>query len=306
MNIDNTINILPLSLSTIWKSRGVERLRLYYRFPFYIALISFGIGLIDCINLGYPAIYSHVWPDPFCTIIGFGSVFITYLSQFLLSIVAVKTYLKVEKIYNLDFGIYDWKLFFHAVNLSLLVTILPFASHGYGGQNTWCAVKQEHRIEAFILNGVSFVNMIIAVYCYFGLVIKLRARESEKRKSFDLNRIDEMEDQTTNMMVNYFLVSILQWVSVSVFSIGFIFEHAEVWTLVATAIAINIGGIGNVIVYALNEKSLKDQSSSNKLSHLNDVMISVHKQITSRTDRASVINTTYHYASPTWYTFGLA
>ncbi|KAG9287398.1 hypothetical protein G9A89_023770 [Geosiphon pyriformis] len=227
-------------------------------------------------NTTYTAINIRPWLNPQCKIIGVFQQTAICMNYYLYGIIAVSTYLKVNRRIIVDFGRYDYKLFSLIILLTMSTVLPGIFKDGFGQQNLyWCALKAQHNFiyTSFVI-GTMLSVVIVTSFCFLQIFLVLARRRCDSLDTLVDNNIQAntmshyhgFEDKVTRKIASYVLVFMLQWVPVLVFLVTNILQKTSTWTLITVIVGINLGGIGNSLAYIMNESLYKKDSPSSTTS----------------------------------------
>ncbi|CAB4416533.1 unnamed protein product [Rhizophagus irregularis] len=160
-------------------------------------------------------------------------------------------YLKICK--NIDVnektGKYDWKLWKLLFLVSWVATI--FGLNRYEPRSLWCTNQPKGEI-------IYLSNIIFIISVLFSTILIYR-----KLKNSNMNQISIVEKyipthpHIVRNAASYLLVFFLQWTCILIYNFSSIFEINDKLTKTYFAalliLGINFGGIGNAMVYIINE-----------------------------------------------------
>ncbi|RIB30416.1 hypothetical protein C2G38_2026853 [Gigaspora rosea] len=202
-----------------------------------------------------------------CKVVGGLSFFGVSNNMSLVGSIALLTYLRTCKKWTIDLGKYDYKLFAIISLLSFTLTLIGVPSFGPSGY--WCYTNQVNPTTPIIIIVLNFMIIFITVFCYIATLLEVNFRNRVVQKLGTSSRLSRLELIVARKITGYILIFILQWTPTMFYVIGQICGYDKTWMYTLTEVAGNSGGVGNMILFLINEKwrdnfdSLHDNSNSN-------------------------------------------
>ncbi|CAI2183775.1 16621_t:CDS:2 [Funneliformis geosporum] len=201
------------------------------RVPFYIALSDFMIFSINFPNMLFPIIYGVPWSDSNCKIIG-GITFFTISTNItLVGLLAFLTYLRICRKMYIDLGKYDYKAILFILFSGFVYTSIGLPSYGNDNSNS-----NLNRNFALNRNNVEGNN-----------------DGNDKNNDNVSNNVKKIEPIVVRKIIGYVLIFIFQWTPPMTYVFGQIIDYDPLWVYLVTDASVNMGGIGNMIQFIINE-----------------------------------------------------
>ncbi|CAG8654651.1 17867_t:CDS:2 [Funneliformis caledonium] len=256
------------------------------RVPFYISLSDFMLFSINFPNMLFPVIHGVPWSNSNCKIIG-GITFFTISTNItLVGLLAFLTYLRICRKMIIDLGKYDYKAILFILFTSIVYTMISLPSYGSG--KYWCYTNKTSNILPIVTLILNFGALAITLFSYSLTLREINSisfindhnREREKeRERFEysnfnsntyLNRnyvdgntsnnnenvskiVKKIEPIVVRKIIGYVLIFMLQWTPPMIYVVGQIIDYDPLWVYLITDASVNMGGIGNMIQFIINE-----------------------------------------------------
>ncbi|GBC34288.2 hypothetical protein GLOIN_2v1645982 [Rhizophagus irregularis DAOM 181602=DAOM 197198] len=258
------------------------------RVPFYIALSDFIIFSINFPNMLYPNIYGVPWSSSVCKVIGGVTSFAIAINMTLVGLLAFLTYLRICRKMYIDLGRYDYKGVLFVLITSSTYSLISIPSYDSG--KYWCFTNNNSiRILPILTLTLNFTVLIITIFSYSSILIEINSirfmnEHSKERNERNVNissnensnenSINEIsinenisnesnEDNEGNegneepivvrKIIGYVLIFIIQWTPPMIYVLGQIIDYDPLWVYLITDATVNMGGIGNMIQFIINE-----------------------------------------------------
>ncbi|CAG8478714.1 2421_t:CDS:2 [Dentiscutata erythropus] len=231
-----TLYVIVRTMSR-WKTTQ-RSLPMALRVPFYIAMS------------GRP------WPTDDCRLIGGVTFFFISCNMILVGSLAMLTFLRICRKWYIDLGKCDYKLFAFLISLSFVFTMAGISSFG---PSKYCL------ITPIITLALNFSILAIVVFCYAKTLRELNSIQLKKdyKSRFDtLSKHKKIEPIVVRKIIGYVLIFIIQWTPAMIYVFCQIIGYDEMWIYLVTDATVNLGGIGNMIQYIINEGWRNDTSGN--------------------------------------------
>ncbi|RIB27820.1 hypothetical protein C2G38_2060952 [Gigaspora rosea] len=226
-----------------------KSLTMAQRVPFYFALSEyflFCIHLVNVLHGLHASIYHYTLQGISCRIIGGISFFFFSSNVILVGSLSLTTYLRICRRIVINLGTYDYKLFLVILLVSLTITLIGIDD--YGHSKYWCYITPSNPITPIITISLIVIILLVTLYCYIMTIVEVYI--NVKKFGSKLSRVDII---VTRKIIFYILIFLFEWIPVLGFLISRIFYYEELWIHIVAALSVNIGGIGNVILYIIYE-----------------------------------------------------
>ncbi|CAG8547043.1 10846_t:CDS:2 [Dentiscutata erythropus] len=209
-------------------------------------------------------LYIAISEGTICRVIGGTTFFALGCNITVVGLLALVTYLRICKRYNVNLGKYDYRLFLSMILFNIGFTILAVPS--LGPAKYWCITGLNPILSLLIIT-LNCMIFMITVFCYFMTLREINKRQRLiKEYALSAYKVNWMEIMATRKIIGYILIYLMQWTPVVIYIVGLVFNYDRVWTNVIAVITINMGGIANMAAYIINEKWRDDYKSSLDMS----------------------------------------
>ncbi|CAI2184708.1 7026_t:CDS:2 [Funneliformis geosporum] len=225
------------------------------RVPFYIALSDFMIFSINFPNMLFPIIYGVPWSDSNCKIIG-GITFFTISTNItLVGLLAFLTYLRICRKMYIDLGKYDYKAILFILFSGFVYTSIGLPSYGSG--KYWCYTNKTSNVLPVITLVLNFGALTVTLISY-SLTLReinsIRNNDGNDKNNDNVsNNVKKIEPIVVRKIIGYVLIFIFQWTPPMTYVFGQIIDYDPLWVYLVTDASVNMGGIGNMIQFIINE-----------------------------------------------------
>ncbi|CAG8646514.1 4933_t:CDS:2 [Acaulospora morrowiae] len=248
-----TSYVIIRTLIRWWITR--RSLSMALRVPFYIAISDFVLVCTYLPNLVYSLIHGHPWPEAQCRIIGGFTFFFISCNMTLVGLLAFLTYLRICRRWYLDLGKYDYKLFSVILVSSLVFTIVGIPS--FGTSKYWCFTNHNNAIMPIITLVLNFTILSVTLFSYTMTLRQINSinfrRDNGNKFDTVATRSKQIEPIVIRKVIGYVLIFLLQWTPPMIYVFGQVINYDEMWIYIVTDATINLGGVGNMIQYIINE-----------------------------------------------------
>ncbi|CAG8438409.1 9835_t:CDS:2 [Acaulospora morrowiae] len=245
-----TSYVIIRTLIRWWITR--RSLSMALRVPFYIAISDFVLVCTYLPNLVYPLIHGHPWPEAQCRIIGGLTFFFISCNMTLVGSLALLTYLRICRRWYLDLGKYDYKLFSILLVLSFVFTMVGIPS--FGTSKYWCFTNRNNAIMPIITLVLNFTILSVTLFSYTMTLRQINSVNFRRdNKDTVATRSKQIEPIVIRKVIGYILIFLLQWTPPMIYVFGQVINYDEMWIYIVTDATINLGGVGNMIQYIINE-----------------------------------------------------
>ncbi|CAG8603201.1 10209_t:CDS:2 [Gigaspora margarita] len=220
---------------TRWKTTQ-RSLPMALRVPFYIAMS------------GRP------WPDGDCQLIGGITFFLVSCNMLLVGSLAMLTFLRICRRLCIDLGRCDYKLFAFVISLSFVLTMVGIPS--FGASKYWCFTNQINHIIPYTTLALNFSILVIIVFCYAMTLREINSiqfRKDHKCKFDTGTKHKKIEPIVVRKIIGYVLIFVIQWTPAMIYVFCQTIGYDQMWIYLVTEATVNLGGIGNMIQYIINE-----------------------------------------------------
>ncbi|CAG8652099.1 19491_t:CDS:2, partial [Cetraspora pellucida] len=240
-----------------WKTTQ-RSLPMALRVPFYIALS------------GRP------WPEDDCRLIGGATFFLVACNMILVGSLAMLTFLRICRKWYIDLGKYDYKLFAFLISLSFVLSMVGIPS--FGSSKYWCFTNKGSMIMPIVTLALNFTILAITIFCYamtLREINSIQLKKERKATRFDTvtSNNKKIEPIVVRKIIGYVLIFIFQWTPSMIYVFGQIIGYDEMWVYLVTDATVNLGGIGNMIQYIINEGWRNDPNSNINDDELSAVIV---------------------------------
>ncbi|CAG8816511.1 3427_t:CDS:2 [Gigaspora margarita] len=165
-----------------------------------------------------------------------------------------------------DTGKYDWKLFLPSIILALALSLCALKT--YSSAKYWCAAVPNTITIPLFSFIVTLLVLFICLFCYIQTIREIRANKKQQLRHFgsqDTSRysLNDIEIKVSIKVLGYILVYIIQWIPTVIYDLYQYFGNVHPWVYCMVAISINMGPIGNMIFFIINEEGRRYDKSSN-------------------------------------------
>ncbi|KAF0364799.1 putative g-protein coupled receptor 21 [Gigaspora margarita] len=238
---------------TRWKTTQ-RSLPMALRVPFYIAMSDFFLFCIHVLNLGFPLFQGRPWPDGDCQLIGGITFFLVSCNMLLVGSLAMLTFLRICRRLCIDLGRCDYKLFAFVISLSFVLTMVGIPS--FGASKYWCFTNQINHIIPYTTLALNFSILVIIVFCYAMTLREINSiqfRKDHKCKFDTGTKHKKIEPIVVRKIIGYVLIFVIQWTPAMIYVFCQTIGYDQMWIYLVTEATVNLGGIGNMIQYIINE-----------------------------------------------------
>ncbi|CAG8732706.1 9967_t:CDS:2 [Cetraspora pellucida] len=145
-----------------------------------------------------------------------------------------------------------------------------FGIPSFGPSGYWCYTNQYNPTIPIIIIVLNFLIILTTLFCY---IATLREVNFQQKLVKNLNsggsRLSRIELVVARKITGYILMFILQWTPTMFYVVGQIFDFNTIWMYTLTEVFGNSGGIGNMILFLINEKWKDNFNSSAEMSNSN-------------------------------------
>ncbi|RGB32278.1 hypothetical protein C1646_763099 [Rhizophagus diaphanus] len=252
-NSVNLIGCIEVSYRVYYKKCKIGKyllLPLDTKFSLYIAISNGLLAVMQIIDMVLTCT-NMLKPGAICDITGRFSP--SFLTLNLLSVMsfAYLIYLKICKNTDLNekTGKYDWKLWKLLFLISWVATI--FGLNRYEPRSLWCA--NQPKGEIIYLSNIIFIISVL----FSTILIYCKLKNSNMNQMIIIEKYTPTHPRIVRNAASYLLVFLLQWTCILIYNFSSIFEINDKLTKTYFAalliLGINFGGIGNAMVYIVNE-----------------------------------------------------
>ncbi|CAG8504360.1 1099_t:CDS:2 [Cetraspora pellucida] len=246
VNFACLIYLLVRILTRWWVTE--KSLPMVHRVPLYLTISELMLFVINLVNMGYTTIHGHTIEGVACKVVGGLSFFTVSSNVTLVGLLSLMTYLRVRRKYIIDMGIYDYKLFLILFTISLTLTLIGVQD--YGPSKFWCYNSPTDPIRPLITIGLIFLILFITLFCYVMTLMEINIQQNMIRNfgsdNVTFSRVDII---VVRKIIAYILIFLLEWAPTVIYFITQMFQYENVWIYTVSVVFINLGGIGNAILY---------------------------------------------------------
>ncbi|RIB22576.1 hypothetical protein C2G38_979498 [Gigaspora rosea] len=145
-------------------------------------------------------------------------------------------------------GRYDYRFFLIIVLISIMISLVGI--NDYGPSRFWCYNSPSNPITPLITIALVFLILFITLFCYIMTLLEVNIQQSTIKKldsnSSPFSRIDLL---VVRKIIAYILIFLIEWTPTVIYLITSIFQYENIWIYTGSVIFINLGGIGNAILY---------------------------------------------------------
>jgi hypothetical protein len=215
------------------------------RFPMYIALTDVGMSVSLLTNQTHSVLYWRTWSGWQCKFTAAFVAFWAIANMTQTTVIALVTYLRVVREWNIDTGRLDWKLFSVVYGHSLFWALVGIPS--YGPSRYWCYQENygQNKAAGLIITGIESLLFCVTAVCFMSVLNVLQKNRTRKSAS--------IETKATRKMMLYIFNFFIQWTSVIPYCFGSALDYYPDWFYILCTIGMNCGGVLNIISFLINE-----------------------------------------------------
>ncbi|CAG8726759.1 27032_t:CDS:2, partial [Dentiscutata erythropus] len=182
------------------------------------------------------------------TVVG-GLLFFGVLNNMsLVGSLALLTYFRTCQRWYINLGKYDYKLFAIISLISFILTLIGVPSFGPGG--FWCNANHINSAIPIILIIINNTIILITLFCYIATLREVNFQQKAVQNINTQSKLSRVEIIVTRKITGYILIFLLQWTPTIFYAVGHIL-----------GVSGNLGGVGNMILFLINEKWKDDFNS---------------------------------------------
>ncbi|CAG8554687.1 3569_t:CDS:2, partial [Racocetra persica] len=214
----------------------------------------------------YSAVNGQTLQGNGCKIVGGITFFFVACNVTLVGSLSLTTYLRICRKFIINFGRYDYKLFLVIFFISLSLTLVGIRDYG---PNKFCAPADP--VTPLITVALIFLILFVTSYCYVMTLLEVNIQQNNIRRlgsDVDAVKFSRIDLIVVRKIIGYILIFLIEWFPSIVYFIAQMVQYDNIWIYTAAAVAINFGGIGNMILYIAHESWSNKYDSSEPSSSI--------------------------------------
>ncbi|CAG8495710.1 6803_t:CDS:2 [Cetraspora pellucida] len=209
----------------------------------------------------YSVVNGHTLQGQECKVVGGMTFFFVVANVTLVGSLSLTTYLRICRKRIINFGTYDYKLFSGVILVAVTFTLINI--YDFGPNRFWCYSAPTDQKTPLITISLIFFILIVTTYCYLMTLLEVNIQQKNIRRlgteSAKLSRVDLI---VVRKIIGYILTFIIEWIPSVIYFISQMAMYDNIWIYTVAVVAINFGGIGNMILYIVHESWTNQYDSS--------------------------------------------
>ncbi|KAI0243664.1 hypothetical protein L0F63_002806, partial [Massospora cicadina] len=170
--ITTTLNLVSCGylLYLVWTLSSRVGFHSSLRLLAYSTVFDMLVGSFFTLSIVYSTLFDSLIAGVGCQAIGFGISLLTASDMLLIGFVAISTYCKVVRNYDLARGRFDCWLLLVVIGIPLVASVVLASFHAFGPEALWCLIDDETlagKISTAGTVALYFFVMVVVMVCYF-------------------------------------------------------------------------------------------------------------------------------------------